>query len=97
MRRSPTEIRRNALSVGTLIFLGTISVLVARHKAVMARVSEKKLSSVLEHMSEGVMLIDAKGERVLPESRIFAHSWLRTGRDGVHQKPGLADWLERLG
>jgi PAS domain S-box-containing protein len=49
------------LSVGTLIALGTISVLVARHKAVMARVSEKKLSSVLEHMSEGVMLIDAKG------------------------------------
>jgi PAS domain S-box-containing protein len=50
------------LSVGTLIVLGTISVLVARHKAVMARVSEKKLSSVLEHMSEGVMLIDAKGD-----------------------------------
>jgi PAS domain S-box-containing protein len=50
-----------ALSVGMLIFLGTISVLVARHKALMARVSEKKLSSVLEHMSEGVMLIDAKG------------------------------------
>jgi len=49
------------LCVGTLIFLGTISVLVARHKAVMARVSEKKLSSVLESMSEGVMLIDAKG------------------------------------
>src|SRR6202021_2954758 len=49
------------LSVGTLIILGTISVLVARHKAVMARVSEKKLSSVLEHISEGVMLIDAKG------------------------------------
>jgi PAS domain S-box-containing protein len=49
------------LSVGTLIVLGTISVLVARHKAVLARVSEKKLSSVLEHMSEGVMLIDAKG------------------------------------
>jgi PAS domain S-box-containing protein len=50
------------LSVGTLIVLGTISVLVARHKAVTAWVSEKKLSSVLEHMSEGVMLIDAKGD-----------------------------------
>jgi PAS domain S-box-containing protein len=50
-----------ALSVGTLIFFGTISVLVASHKAVIARVSEKKLSSVLEHMSEGVMLIDANG------------------------------------
>jgi PAS domain S-box-containing protein len=56
--------RRSAamiLSVGTLIVLGTISVLVARHKAVMALVSEKKFSLVLEHMSEGVMLIDAKG------------------------------------
>jgi PAS domain S-box-containing protein len=50
-----------ALSVGTLISLGTISVLVARHKAVTARVSEKKLSLVLEYMSEGVMLIDANG------------------------------------
>jgi PAS domain S-box-containing protein len=49
------------LSVGTLIALGTISVLVARHKAVLARASERKLSSVLKHMSEGVMLIDAKG------------------------------------
>ncbi|MGA9028452.1 MAG: PAS domain S-box protein [Steroidobacteraceae bacterium] len=49
------------LSVGTLIVLGTISVLVARHKAVMAWVNEKKLSSVLQHMSEGVMLIDARG------------------------------------
>jgi PAS domain S-box-containing protein len=50
------------VSVGTLIILGTISVLAARHKALLARVSEKKLSSVLEHMSEGVMLIDAKGD-----------------------------------
>jgi PAS domain S-box-containing protein len=64
-----TEISRRRsiamiLSIGTLIALGTISVLVARHKAVMAWVSEKKLSSVLEHMSEGVMLIDAKGNAV---------------------------------
>jgi PAS domain S-box-containing protein len=51
-----------AMSVGTLLFLGTVSVLVARHKAVSARVAEKKLSSVLEHMSEGVMLLDAKGD-----------------------------------
>ena len=50
------------LSVGTLTMLGAISVLVARHKAVMALASEKKLSSVLERMSEGVMLIDAKGD-----------------------------------
>jgi PAS domain S-box-containing protein len=49
------------MSIGTLIVLGTISVLVARHKAVMALASEKKLSSVLEHMSEGVMLMDAGG------------------------------------
>jgi len=49
------------LSVGSLIGLGTISVLVAVHKGVMARGSEKKLSSVLEYMSEGVMLIDANG------------------------------------
>jgi PAS domain S-box-containing protein len=50
------------LSVGTLIILGTISVLAARRKAVMARISENKLSAVLEHMSEGVMLMDAKGD-----------------------------------
>ncbi len=41
-----------ALSVGTLIFLGTTSILVARHKAVLARVSEKKLSSVLSEVRE---------------------------------------------
>lgn len=50
-----------ALSVGTLIFLGAISVLVAKRKAEMARASEKKLASVMEHMSEGVMLIDPTG------------------------------------
>jgi hypothetical protein len=36
------------LSVGALIILGSISVLVARHKAVMALASEKKFASVLE-------------------------------------------------
>jgi PAS domain S-box-containing protein len=51
-----------ALSVGTLIFLGTISVLVARHKAVIARMSEKKLSLVMENMSDGIMLMDTKGD-----------------------------------
>jgi PAS domain S-box-containing protein len=50
-----------ALSIGTLIYLGAVSVLVAKRKAVTARAAEKKLSSVLEHMSEGVMLIDPKG------------------------------------
>jgi PAS domain S-box-containing protein len=51
-----------ALSVGTLIFLGTISVLVARHKAVTAHASEKKLSLVMENMSDGIMLMDTKGD-----------------------------------
>jgi PAS domain S-box-containing protein len=50
------------LSVGTLIILGTISVLVARHKAVTAHASEKKLSLVMENMSDGLMLMDAKGD-----------------------------------
>ena len=50
------------LSVGTLIILGTISVLVARHKAVLARASEKKLSLVMENMSDGIMLMDTKGD-----------------------------------
>ncbi|MGA3159515.1 MAG: hypothetical protein ABSE43_18315, partial [Steroidobacteraceae bacterium] len=50
------------LSVGTLIILGTISVLVARHKAVLARASEKTLSLVMENMSDGIMLMDAKGD-----------------------------------
>lgn len=53
-----------ALCIGTLISLGTISILAARNKAVTARVSEKKLSSVLELMSEGVMLIDPKGNSI---------------------------------
>jgi len=50
------------LSVGTLIVLGTISVLVARHKAVTAHASEKKLSLVMENMSDGIMLMDIKGD-----------------------------------
>jgi PAS domain S-box-containing protein len=50
--------------VGTLISLGAISVLAAKHKAALARISEKKLSSVLEHMSEGLMLIDATGNAI---------------------------------
>jgi PAS domain S-box-containing protein len=50
------------LSVGTLIVLGTISVLVARHKAVLARASERKLSLVMENMSDGIMLMDTKGD-----------------------------------
>jgi PAS domain S-box-containing protein len=79
-----------ALSVGTLIFLGTISVLVAKHKAVMARVSEKKLSSVLEHMSEGVMLIDAKGNAFYqnPASlRIHGYEPSETGIIKNHDLP----------
>jgi PAS domain S-box-containing protein len=51
-----------AMSVSTLICFGTISLLVAKRKAMTAQVSEQKLTSVLEHMSEGVMLIDANGD-----------------------------------
>jgi len=50
------------LSIGTLIVLGAISVLVARHKAVTAHASEKKLSLVMENMSDGMMLMDTKGD-----------------------------------
>jgi PAS domain S-box-containing protein len=50
------------LSIGTLIVLGTISVLVAKHKAVLAYASEKKLSLVMENMSDGIMLMDTKGD-----------------------------------
>jgi PAS domain S-box-containing protein len=49
------------LCVGALIILGAISVLVARHKAILARASEKKLSLVMENMSDGIMLMDTKG------------------------------------
>ena len=50
------------LSVGMLIVLGMISVLAARHKAVLAHANEKKLSLVMENMSDGIMLMDTKGE-----------------------------------
>jgi PAS domain S-box-containing protein len=50
------------LSVGTLIVLGAISVLVAMRKAVLAHASEKKLSLVMENMSDGIMLMDTKGD-----------------------------------
>ncbi len=50
-----------ALSIGILVTLGTLSIVVARHKAKTARVNEKKLISVLDLMSDGVMLLDAMG------------------------------------
>jgi PAS domain S-box-containing protein len=78
-----------ALSVGTLIFLGTISVLVARHKAVMARVSEKKLSLVLEHMSEGVMLIDAQGNAIYQNPACLRIHGLEPGGTGFIKNQDL--------
>jgi PAS domain S-box-containing protein len=80
-------------SVGTLIALGTISVLVARHKAVMARVSERKLSSVLEHMSEGVMLIDAKGNAFYQNPASLRIHGLDPGGTGYVKSQDLPiDW-----
>jgi len=81
------------LSVGTLIFLGTISVLVAKHKAVMARVSEKKLSSVLEHMSEGVMLIDAKGNAVYQNpASLRIHGFEPSGTEFIKNQDLPISW-----
>jgi PAS domain S-box-containing protein len=81
------------LSVGALIILGTISVLVARHKAVLARVSEKKLSSVLEHMSEGVMLIDAKGNAFYQNPACLRIHGLEPGGTGFIKNQDLPiDW-----
>jgi PAS domain S-box-containing protein len=77
------------LSVGTLIALGTISVLVARHKALIARVSEKKLSSVLEHMSEGVMLIDAKGNAFYQNPASLRIHGLEPGGTGFSKNQDL--------
>jgi PAS domain S-box-containing protein len=71
-----------ALSIGTLIFLGTISVLVARHKAVMARVSEKelrmtqaRLESTLEASSVGTWTWDIASDRLIADeftARMFS-------------------------
>jgi PAS domain S-box-containing protein len=77
------------LSVGTLLILGTISVLVARHKAVLARVSEKKLSSVLERMSEGVMLIDAQGNAFYQNPASLRIHGLEPGGTGFIKKQDL--------
>jgi PAS domain S-box-containing protein len=71
-----------ALGVGTLIFLGSISVLVARHKAVMALVSEKKLlvtqarlESTLEASSVGTWTWDIASDRLIADeftARMFS-------------------------
>jgi PAS domain S-box-containing protein len=82
-----------ALSVGTLIFLGTISVLVARHKAVLARVNEKKLSSVLEHMSEGVMLIDDAGNAFYQNpASLRIHGFEPSGRGFIKNQELPISW-----
>jgi PAS domain S-box-containing protein len=77
------------LSVGTLIVLGAISVLVARHKAVIALVSEKKLSSVLEHMSEGVMLIDTNGNAFYQNPASLRIHGLESGGTGFIKNQDL--------
>jgi signal transduction histidine kinase len=71
-----------ALSVGMLIFLGTISVLVAGHKAVMARVSEQslrvtkaRLESTLEASSLGTWTWDIASDRLIADeftARMFS-------------------------
>jgi signal transduction histidine kinase len=71
-----------ALSVGSLIFLGTISVLVARHKAVIARVSEQslrvtqaRLESTLEASSVGTWTWDIASDRLVADeftARVFS-------------------------
>src|SRR6202050_4473894 len=71
-----------ALSVGSLIFLGTISVLVARHKAVKARVSERalrwtqaRLESTLEASSVGTWTWDIASDRLVADeftARMFS-------------------------
>jgi PAS domain S-box-containing protein len=70
------------LSVGSLIILGTISVLVARHKAVTARVSEQslrvaqtRLESTLEASSVGTWTWDITGDRLIADeftARMFS-------------------------
>jgi PAS domain S-box-containing protein len=82
-----------ALCVGTLISLGTISILAARHKAVTALVSEKKLSSVLELMSEGVMLIDPKGNAIYQNPASLRIHGLAPGASGTIKSHDLPlDW-----
>jgi signal transduction histidine kinase len=59
------------LSVGTLIVLGTISVLVARHKAVLARASEKKLLPVLQSLR----VTQARLESTLEAGSVGTWTW----------------------
>src|ERR1700721_1257511 len=71
-----------ALSVGTLILFGTISVLVASHKAVMARVSEQslratqaRLESTLEASSVGTWTWHIGSDRLVADeftARMFS-------------------------
>jgi PAS domain S-box-containing protein len=82
-----------ALCVGTLISLGTISILAARHKAVTAGVSEKKLSSVLDLMSEGVMLMDSEGNAIYQNPASLRIHGIPPHASGIirqHDRP--ADW-----
>jgi signal transduction histidine kinase len=63
------------LSVGTLIILGTISVLVARHKAVMVRVTQARLESTLEASSVGTWTWDIASDCLIADeftARMFS-------------------------
>jgi len=64
-----------ALSVGTLIFLGTISVLVASHKAVIARVAQARLKSTLEASAVGTWTWDIASDCLIGDestARMFS-------------------------
>jgi signal transduction histidine kinase len=66
------------MSVGTLIILGTISVLAARHKAMTARVSERKLSSVvdqLKRIGQSLRTTQAQLESTLEASSVGTWTW----------------------
>jgi PAS domain S-box-containing protein len=81
------------ICIGTLVSLGAISVLVAKHKAVLARVSEKKLFAVLGHMSEGVMLIDAKGDAFYQNaSSLRMHGFEPNGTEFIRTQDLPISW-----
>jgi PAS domain S-box-containing protein len=50
-----------ALSVGTLLFLGTVSVLVTKHKAVMARESEERFRTLANSIPQLAWMAGADG------------------------------------
>ncbi|MGA2565126.1 MAG: ATP-binding protein, partial [Steroidobacteraceae bacterium] len=66
------------MSVGALIILGAISVLAARHKAMTARVSERKLSSAvdqLKRIEQSLRATQARLESTLEGSSVGTWTW----------------------